>query len=166
MRRREAASPAHRLEHGLSLWVAYLVLPLFGLANAGLRLEGMQAGALADPLVIGIFLGLLLGKPVGVFGATRLGAWLGLLRLPADLPGPVLLGAAVLCGIGFTMSLFIGDLAFVGQARDAQVKLAVFAASFVAAIAGVTVLLFNLPEAARPPPFDAERGRRGDSGRG
>jgi len=144
-----AESPAHRLEHGLALWVAYLVLPLFGLANAGLRLDEVPARTLAEPLVVGIFVGLFVGKPLGVFVATWLGARLGLLRLAAGLSGPVLFGAAVLCGIGFTMSLFIGDLAFAGLAREAEVKLPVFAASFLSAVAGVALLLFNLPETPR-----------------
>jgi NhaA family Na+:H+ antiporter len=142
----EHEGPAHRLEHALALWVAYLVLPLFGLANAGLRFDDMPRATLADPLVIGIVAGLFIGKPLGVFGATRIGAWLGWLRLPRELTGPVLFGAAVLCGIGFTMSLFIGDLAFAGQAREAAVKLGVFAASFLAAVAGIALLLFSLPE--------------------
>jgi NhaA family Na+:H+ antiporter len=142
-------APAHRLEHGLAMWVAYLVLPLFGLANAGLRLDDMPGRTLGEPLVIGIFVGLLIGKPLGVFGATWIGARLRLLRPPPGLSGTVLLGAAVLCGIGFTMSLFIGDLAFAGQGREPEVKLAVFAASFLAAVGGVALLLFSLPAEPR-----------------
>jgi NhaA family Na+:H+ antiporter len=146
----EEEGPAHRLEHALTMWVAYLVLPLFGLANAGLRLDDIPARTLVQPLAIGIFAGLLIGKPAGVFLSTWIGARLGWVRLADGLSGAVLFGAAILCGIGFTMSLFIGDLAFVGQPREAEVKLAVFAASFVSAVAGVAVLLFNLPEAPRP----------------
>jgi NhaA family Na+:H+ antiporter len=145
----EVEGPAHRLEHALTIWVAFLVLPMFGLANAGLRLEDIPGRTLMQPLATGIFVGLLIGKPAGVFLSTWIGSRLGWLRLADGLSGAVLFGAAVLCGIGFTMSLFIGDLAFLGQPREAEVKLAVFAASFVSAVAGVAVLLFNLPEAPR-----------------
>ncbi len=108
----EAASPAARLESALEGWVAFAILPLFGLANAGLQFSAVSGRTLADPVFLGIAGGLLLGKQVGVFGATMLAA-----RLEAD-PSrrrAALAGAVwrrLLCGIGFTMSLFIGNLAF------------------------------------------------------
>jgi Na+:H+ antiporter, NhaA family len=137
---RDGSSPAHVLEHALTGWVAYLVLPLFGLVNAGVRVEGMSMRSVFDPVVIGIALGLFLGKQVGVFGVTWLGWKLRLIRLPAQLSWPLLYGAAILCGIGFTMSLFIGHLAFPVGEREAEVKLAVFGASLVSALVGLVVL--------------------------
>jgi NhaA family Na+:H+ antiporter len=137
----EDRSPARSLQHELGFWVSWLVLPLFGLANAGLRLADLSARALAtDPLVIGILLGLLVGKPLGVLGATWLGTRTGLIRLPAQLTWRLMGGAACLCGIGFTMSLFIGALAFPGGERLAEVRAAVLSASLLSAAIGVALL--------------------------
>ena len=136
----EAPSPAARLEHALNPWVAFAILPIFGLANAGLRFDTLPAGAWADPLTLGIALGLLLGKQLGVFGAVYAATRLGLARMPAGVTLPQLYGAAILCGIGFTMSLFIGDLAFRESSRGDEVKLAVFIGSLIAAAAGFAVL--------------------------
>ena len=133
-------SPGHTLEHALSVWVAYLVLPLFGLANAGLHLRELSWRMIADPVVPGVLFGLLVGKPVGVFGFTWVGAKLRLIRLPAQLTWPLLFGASLLCGIGFTMSLFIGHLAFEDGARELELKLAIFAASLLSAVLGLVVL--------------------------
>ncbi len=135
----EAASPASRLETGLEGWVAFAILPLFGLANAGLQVSAVSVRTLADPVFLGIAGGLLLGKQVGVFGATMLAARLKLIQLGA-LRWPVLYGGSLLCGIGFTMSLFIGNLAFSTAGRDAEVKLAVFCGSLLSAAAGLLVL--------------------------
>ena len=136
----ERHSPGHRLEHALTGVVAYAVLPLFGLANAGLRLDALPLGTLNDPVVLGVALGLFAGKQIGVFGATMAAVRLGWARLPEGLTALQLYGAAILCGIGFTMSLFIGDLAFRGQPRELAVKLGVFAASLAAALLGLAVL--------------------------
>jgi len=136
----EAASAASRLEHGLAGIVGFVVLPLFGLANAGLRLDTVPAHALADMLVWGIVLGLFAGKQIGVFATTYLAAKAGLIRLPGELSTRQLYGASVLCGIGFTISLFIGDLAFHGLPRHADAKLAVFAGSLLSAVVGLGVL--------------------------
>jgi NhaA family Na+:H+ antiporter len=144
--------PAERLEHGLSGLVSYFVVPLFGLTNAGLRLDALPAGALTDPLIPGIALGLFAGKQVGVFGATWLALRTGLARLPGHMSLAQLYGVAVLCGIGFTMSLFIGDLAFRGMARDEEVKLAVLAGSVVSALVGLAVLAFVTRTAATGTP--------------
>ena len=141
--------PAARLEHALSPWVAYLVLPVFGLANAGLRFDTLPAGAWADHLAIGATLGLLLGKQLGVFGAVMLAARLRLARLPAGITLTQLYGAAILCGIGFTMSLFISDLAFRDSPRGDEVKLAVFAGSLASAALGLTVLAIAKPHGSR-----------------
>jgi NhaA family Na+:H+ antiporter len=134
-------SPARSLEHELDFWVSWLVLPLFGLANAGLRFADLSPRALAtDPVVLGIGCALVLGKPLGVVGATWLGTRARLIRLPAQMTWRLMWGAGALCGIGFTMSLFIGALAFPAGARLAEVRAAVFAASLVSAVIGVALL--------------------------
>ena len=133
-------SPAARLEHALTGWNAYLVLPVFGLVNAGLRFDILPPHAWTDRVALGTALGLLLGKQLGVFGAVMLAARLKLARLPSGVSVPQLYGAAVLCGIGFTMSLFIGDLAFRSGPRGDEVKLAVFAGSLASAALGLLIL--------------------------
>lgn len=136
-----ADSPLHRLEHGLAPWVAFLILPLFGFANAGVDLSGIGAAMLLAPLPLGIGAGLFLGKQIGIFGAVRLSVACG---LAAPIRGATWLqayGVALLCGIGFTMSLFIGALAFPGDpARIEEAKLGVLLGSFLSAIAGYAVL--------------------------
>ena len=131
---------AVRLEHGLERWVAFGVLPLFGLANAGLRLDGLPAGVMTDRLALGTALGLFVGKQVGVFGAVMAGTRLGWARRPAGVTTLQLYGGAVLCGLGFTMSLFINELAFRETAQGDVVKLAVFVGSLVSALVGLAIL--------------------------
>ncbi len=136
----EDQAPAERLEHSLGLWVAYGVLPLFGLANAGLSFSTLPPGIWSDRLAIGVALGLFVGKQAGVFGAVLLAARLRLARLPAGVTRLQLYGGAVLCGIGFTMSLFIGDLAFRQTPRGDEIKLAVFVGSLASAALGLLIL--------------------------
>ena len=136
----DAPSAAQVLEERLSPWVAYLILPVFGLANAGLDFSATSASVLVSPGPLGVLLGLFVGKQVGVFGAAMLGRRAGMLALPSDMGALDLYGAALLCGIGFTMSLFIGDLAFRGTPLFDGVKLAVFSGSLLSALAGVAVL--------------------------
>ncbi len=131
---------ASRLEHRLGGLVGYIVLPLFGLANAGLSFATLNPGLLLTPGPLGVFLGLCVGKQVGVFGATMLGRRAGVLTLPPNMGVAQLYGASLLCGIGFTMSLFIGDLAFRGTALHDGIKLAVFCGSVVSALLGAVVL--------------------------
>ncbi len=109
----DAPSPLETLEHALHPWVAFAILPLFAFANAGLSLHGLRFDALLEPVPLGVALGLLLGKPVGIIGAALLARAAGV-RLPEGMGLAALLGLGVLCGIGFTMSLFIGDLAYGG----------------------------------------------------
>ena len=135
-----AGAVAERLEHGLERWVAFGVLPLFGLANAGLQLDTLPDGAALNPAALGVALGLFLGKQVGVFGAVMLATWLGVARRPAGVSTVQLYGGAVLCGIGFTMSLFINELAFHDSPVGDVVKLAVFAGSLVSAVVGLAIL--------------------------
>jgi NhaA family Na+:H+ antiporter len=137
---REERDPARELEHGLAPWVAFVVLPLFALANAGLRFGDLSTAAPRDPIVPGVLLGLFVGKPVGVFGVTYVAVRVGLVRLPAQLSWRLLAGAAMLCGIGFTVSLFIGNLAFPAGPRQAELRAAVFGASLLSAAAGLAVL--------------------------
>ena len=133
-------SPALRVEHALQPWVAFLILPLFGLANAGLNFGTLPANAWRDTLAVGTAAGLVFGKQFGVFGAVMLAARLKIAQLPAGVTRAQLYGGCILCGIGFTMSLFIGDLAFRATPRGDEVKLAVFVGSLVSAVAGLMVL--------------------------
>ena len=134
-------SAAARLEDGLVNLVSFVILPVFGLINAGLDLRIVHLSVLANPAPLGVLLGLFVGKQVGVFGATLLGRRLGVLTLPPQMGAAELYGAALLCGIGFTISLFIGDLAFRGTPLLDGVKLAVFCGSLLSAAAGSAVLL-------------------------
>jgi NhaA family Na+:H+ antiporter len=136
-------SPLHRLEHKLAPLVAFLIVPLFGLANAGVSLTGVGLGQMLAPLPLGIAAGLFAGKQIGIYGAVRLSVLLG---LAAPLRGATWLqvyGVAMLCGIGFTMSLFIGALAFPDDpARIEEAKLGVLAGSFLSALIGYLLLRF------------------------
>ena len=136
-----ADSPLHRLEHGLSPWVAFFVVPLFGFANAGVPLAGVGLERLFAPLPLGIAAGLFLGKQLGIFGAVWMTVRLG---LAAPLRGATWLqvwGVAMLCGIGFTMSLFIAALAFPDDpALVEEAKLGIIAGSFLSALAGYALL--------------------------
>ena len=143
--RGEAHSPLKRLEHNIHPWVMFGVVPLFGLVSAGVSLTGGLA-ALTAPLPLAILLGLVIGKQVGVFGALWLAVRSGLAPKPAGTSWPQIYGAALLCGIGFTMSLFIGALAFPGNpALVDSAKIGTLAGSFLAALAGYAVLRWTAP---------------------
>ena len=135
-------SPLHRLEHGLHKLVPFLIIPIFGFANAGVSLGGLSFAGLVEPLTLGVAAGLVLGKLVGVFGSSALAIRLGLADLPVNADWMHMVGISLLCGIGFTMSLFIGLLAFGSDAalQDA-VKVGILAGSLVAAVLGSAVLL-------------------------
>ena len=136
-----AHSPLHRLEHRLHGSVAFGVVPLFGFANAGVSFAGFSAEALLDNLTLGVALGLLVGKLVGVFGAAALTIRAGLADVPMGASWPQLVGVALLCGIGFTMSLFIGLLAFENDpALQDAVKVGILAGSGMAGLLGWAVL--------------------------
>jgi NhaA family Na+:H+ antiporter len=132
-------SPADRMLRTLSLRSSYVILPLFALANAGVALDG---GVLAgrEPLMLAIFLGLVVGKPVGLVGASALAVRLGIATKPSEYSWWQLAGASALAGIGFTMSLFIAREAFPVEGDFSAAKIAVFAASVVAAALGVALL--------------------------
>ncbi len=130
-----------RLEHALNPWVAFAIVPLFGFANAGVSLHGVSPSILLAPLPLGIALGLVLGKQAGVFGSIWCAVKLRLAVPPPGVSWPQLYGMALLAGIGFTMSLFIGGLAFPEHPGLAdQVKIGVLAGSLVSALAGFVVL--------------------------
>jgi len=136
-------SPLETAEHALHPWVAFAVLPMFAFANAGVNLAGVSLATLAHGVPLGIALGLVVGKAVGVFGA----AWLLIRFTGASLPAEASLrqffGVCVLCGIGFTMSLFIGGLAFAGldPVYETEVKLGVLGGSLIAGVLGTALLL-------------------------
>ncbi|KAF1708947.1 Na+/H+ antiporter NhaA [Pseudoxanthomonas kalamensis DSM 18571] len=142
-------SPLERLEHALHPWVAYAILPVFAFANAGLDLRGFGLSDLLSPVPLGIMLGLLLGKPVGVIGAALLVRLAGG-RWPEGLDGRSMTGLGLLCGIGFTMSLFIASLAYPGAGNGlAQSSvLGVLVGSVVAALCGWTWLRLTLKDDA------------------
>lgn len=137
----KGASPLYRTEHALAPWVTFLILPIFGFANAGVSFTGMTVSALADPVPLGIALGLFIGKQFGIFLASAAVIKLGLARLPTGAGWVQLYGLSMLCGIGFTMSLFIGLLAFPNAVDlQSEVKLGVLAGSVLSAIAGALLL--------------------------
>jgi len=137
----DARSPLHRLEHGLYLPVGYLVVPIFGLANAGVPVLTLPAGAFAAPVTLGATFGLLLGKVAGVLGLSMLAIRLGIAHMPAHATRLHMIGVALLCGIGFTMSIFITLLAFPGAPMlQAEAKLGVLIGSLVSGLLGYGVL--------------------------
>lgn len=137
----EEHSPLHRLEHLLHWPVGFLIVPLFGLMNAGVPLLGLRAEALVAPVTLGVGLGLLVGKVVGVFGASMLAIRLGMADMPAHASRLQMLGTALLCGIGFTMSLFITLLAFSNDAMlQAEAKIGILAGSLLSGLLGYLLL--------------------------
>jgi len=133
-------SALHRLEHALAKPVAFLIVPLFGFANAGVSLEGVGLSSLAAPLPLGIALGLFVGKQLGIFGSVWAAVKFGIAARPKDASWAQVYGVALLCGIGFTMSLFIGGLAFTDAAQGDAVKIGVLMGSLLSAVAGYLVL--------------------------
>ncbi|NOU06933.1 MAG: Na+/H+ antiporter NhaA [Hyphomicrobiaceae bacterium] len=129
------------LEHMLHPWVNLLILPLFAFANAGVSFAGLSFGTLLNPLPLGITLGLLIGKPLGITSAVWLAQRFRLASLPTAATWPQLVGVATICGIGFTMSLFIGMLAFSDVAKSGEVRLGVLAGSILAAAIGTAILV-------------------------
>ncbi|MGR3709829.1 MAG: Na+/H+ antiporter NhaA [Alterinioella nitratireducens] len=141
-------SPLHSLEHGLAPYVLFLIVPIFAFANAGVSLEGLSLADLMAPLPLGIALGLVLGKQIGVFGLTWLTVKSGLAQLPHGVTWVHIYGLACLAGIGFTMSLFIGSLSFGDAALMDAVRLGVLSGSLVSGLIGFTVLRLSSNPAA------------------
>lgn len=143
----EDGSLLHRLEHALHPWVAFGILPLFALANAGVSLAGLSPASLVEPIPLGIAGGLIVGKQVGVMLTTATALRLGVGALPEGATWTQFYGMALLTGIGFTMSLFIGSLAFETERQAAAVRIGVLGGSLLSALAGYAVLRL----ASRPP---------------
>jgi NhaA family Na+:H+ antiporter len=143
----DAASPLHQLEHALQPWVAFLIVPVFGFANAGVSFSGMSFESLLNPVPLGVALGLFVGKQVGVFAFSWLVIRMDWADLPANATWAQFYGVALLCGIGFTMSLFIGLLAFPTspELQDAT-KLGVLLGSALSALTGAALLRLTKPE--------------------
>lgn len=142
LRHRDGRPWTEEIEHNLHPWIAFAVLPIFAFANAGVSLEGIGLAAVSHPISLGIIAGLVLGKQLGVFGAIWLAAKLRLANLPPQLSWSQVYGMSVLCGVGFTMSLFIGSLAFEETGNDHFVydRLGILTASILAAVLGYLVL--------------------------
>lgn len=136
----ESRSPLKHLEHELHPWVAFAVLPLFGFANAGVSFTGMGLSSFLEPVTLGIAAGLFIGKQVGIFGCLWLMVRWGFAAMPAGASWLQLYGVSLLCGIGFTMSLFIGGLAWEHADFDAQIRLGVMTGSILAALVGYAAL--------------------------
>jgi len=152
----DAASPLHRLEHAINPWVAFFIVPLFGFANAGVSLTGLSWSSLLEPVTLGITLGLFLGKQIGVFLTVWLAVTLRLVDRPEDATYPQIYGVAVLCGIGFTMSLFVGLLSFPTSLHlHDMVKVGVLCGSLLSTVVGLAILRFSKGE----PRFEKRRER-------
>jgi len=150
MRRRDGEPLLAKAEHGLAPWNAYLVVPLFGFANAGVDLRGVGLEGFLAPLPLAIAAGLVAGKQLGILGAVAGAKWLGIASPPAGASWLQLWGVSVLCGIGFTMSLFIGTMAFADDpALYEQVKIGVLAGTLVSVAMGYLLLRFAPPGADR-----------------
>jgi len=138
-------SPLHRIEHRLQPWVSFFIMPLFALANAGVHFPEQLLPTATHPVALGVFLGLLIGKPLGITSASWLAARAGIAAQPSGVSWKQLMGAAWLCGIGFTMSLFVAGLAF-GDGRLLDLsKIGTLAASLLAGFGGAMSLRRSCP---------------------
>ena len=141
---RTVASPLHSLEHALAKFVPFVTIPIFGFTNAGVSFGGVDASVLTDTLTVGVAGGLVVGKVIGVYGTALVTVRLGWADAPANAAPLHVLGVALLCGIGFTMSLFIGLLAFPdSQVLQDDVKIGILLGSAIAAVLGSVVLLLS-----------------------
>lgn len=157
MRDKAGNSPLLTAEHALKYWVTFAIMPIFALVNAGVVLNGAGLDTLMHPIAMGVGLGLLLGKPIGITLCTLLASAALKQRLPGTLPQ--MLGIAMLAGIGFTMSLFIGNLAFGAGDLATPVRFGVLGGSFASAVLGLTVLAMVCRGG---PARDSELGREED----
>jgi NhaA family Na+:H+ antiporter len=147
LREKDGKSPLRRMEHALHPWVAFAIVPLFGFANAGLSFTGMTLDSLWQPIPLGIAAGLFLGKQAGILLAIAVAVALGLAARPAQANWLQIYGMSVICGIGFTMSLFIGTLAFEEPSFATPIRLGVLLGSILSAVLGLIV--FRLSPGAR-----------------
>jgi len=139
-------SPLKTLEHSLHPWIAYFIMPIFAFANAGVSLKGMSIDQFTTPLSLGIFCGLFFGKQVGIFSFIWIATKLKICALPNNVGWRHIYGLSVLCGVGFTMSLFIGTLAFEDPEIGKQVQIAILAASLISATFGYFILRLCTPK--------------------
>ena len=146
-------SPLRSLEHALHPWVAYMILPVFAFANAGVSLSGVSLEVMLAPVTLGIAAGLFVGKQIGIFGFCWVAVKTGLCRLPEEITWRHMHGLSLLAGVGFTMSLFIGTLAFADTQSASAVRLGVLSGSILAAVCGYLVL--RLAPGASPRPAEA-----------
>jgi NhaA family Na+:H+ antiporter len=151
----ESQSPLVKLEDALHPWVAFGVLPLFAFGNAGVSLAGMTFGDVVSPIPMGIALGLFLGKPIGIMGFSAVAIGLKLAGRPEGSTWSQMLGIAFLGGIGFTMSLFIGMLAFVDASRAAEIRIGVLLGSILSATVGYMILTRVTPAVVSAKPSTA-----------
>jgi NhaA family Na+:H+ antiporter len=152
------SSPLKGMEHDLHSVVAFFVLPVFAFANAGINLSGVGVEQLFHSVPLGIALGLFIGKQLGIFGFCWLAIKLGLTRLPNDVSWGTLYGVAALCGIGFTMSLFIGSLAFeeTGVNILFDERLGIIVGSILSGVTGYLILRVSLPSQNRKPSIEVK----------
>jgi NhaA family Na+:H+ antiporter len=136
-------SPLHKLEHSLHPWVAFSILPIFAFANAGVSLNGVSITIIKEPVFLGIAIGLFFGKQIGVLSFTYIGTILNICALPKGINWKQYYGLTLITGIGFTMSLFIGNLAFTNDNYDIAVRLGVITGSVLAGTFGYFVLRFT-----------------------
>ena len=157
MHRKDGNSLLETMEHGLAPWSAYLIVPVFGFANAGVSLTDMGMEELLAPLPLAVGAGLVLGKQFGIFSCIWIADRIGYANRPPNANWPEIWGVSVLCGIGFTMSLFIGELAFVGPGSMAllreEAKIGILGGSLISAVLGYTILRLTTkhPEEAGQP---------------
>lgn len=141
---KQAVPPATRLEHALYPWVYFAVLPLFALTNADISFEGLNLGMMiSSPVVLGVFLGLVLGKPIGIMLFSFITVKTRLASLPENVNWMHMLGAAILGGVGFTMAIFVANLAYTSEELITEAKLSILMASLVAGIIGFLFLFFQ-----------------------
>ena len=146
MRRRDGDSLLERIEHALAPWSSYLIVPIFGFANAGVALGGLGLAGVFAPLPLAIAAGLVVGKQVGIFAAIAFASWLGFAKRPDGANWMQIWGTAVLCGIGFTMSLFIAALAFPRHPTLVEeAKIGILGGSLISAVLGYLILRFAPP---------------------
>lgn len=136
-------TPLIAWEHGLSAWVSFLIIPIFGFANSGVSFAGLELSMFTNPVVLGVACGLFFGKQIGIFGLVYIGEKLKLFKRPTGATWIQVYGVALLCGIGFTMSLFISMLAFAAPELQDFSKIGVFLGSLLSGILGYLILRFN-----------------------
>ncbi|MGZ3478783.1 MAG: Na+/H+ antiporter NhaA, partial [Myxococcaceae bacterium] len=138
---REAVPPLQRFEHALHPWVAFLIMPLFGLANSGVSVAGMSIQDLTGSVFLGVAVGLFVGKQLGIFAFTWGAVKLGAAELPGGAPWRSVYGVAMVAGVGFTVALFIANLAFGGEPKLLdEARLGVLVGSLVSGVSGMLVL--------------------------